>query len=281
MQMNTSASDDFDTTRRKWRVASRVTKYAALQGWIDAGERLGISTIADEVRGTPVLDLGVGAGRTAWLMRLLTDDYVGVDWSPEMVVACHAGYPGLDVRQGDARNLSFVRDGSIKLVFFSYNGIDYNDHDGRVQAMAEISRVLRPDGIVAYSTFSKNGPLYGERPWTLNSGRMGRSHVRALVSFIVRLPAQLPQYRTRYANWWKNKNKAKDHGEWAIAPAAHLDFELVHFTTATAERDLLATAGLTMSQIITRDGVLIDVNASTVETPWFFVVARKSRTDGN
>ncbi len=274
--METSASADFDTTRGKWRVPSRVTRYASLQGWIDAGERLGICTIADEVRGQPVLDLGVGAGRTTWLMRLLTDDYVGVDWSPEMVAACRAGAPGLDVRQGDARDLSFLRDASIKFVFFSYNGIDYNDHDGRVQAMAEISRVLRPDGILAYSTLSKNGSLYGERPWTLGSGQAGHSHVRSVVSFLVHLPTRLPEYRTRYANWWTNRNKAKDHGDWAIAPTAHLDFALVHFTTIAAERSLLDSAGLAISRIFTRDGLLVDVNASTVETPWFFVVARKA-----
>ncbi len=274
--LETTVSTDFDATRQKWNVRSRVNRYASLESWIDAGERLGIGTIADEVRGTPILDLGVGAGRTTSLMRLLTDDYVGVDWSPEMVAASRARYPGTDFRQGDARDLSFLPDASIKLVFFSYNGFDYNDHDERAQAMAEVCRILSPDGILAYSTLSKDGPLYGERPWKPGSGRTRRSELLAVASYLFHLPARWHKCRTEYANWSTNRSQAKDYGEWAIAPSAHVDFALVHFSTIEAERSLLGTAGLTIADVFTSDGRHIDPYASSVETGWFFVIARKA-----
>src|SRR5271165_2125911 len=74
----------------RWSQASTVRSYQELGGWIDAGERTVLMSLADEVRGEPILDLGVGGGRTTDFFRLLTttDRYVGVDWSSAMVAAC-------------------------------------------------------------------------------------------------------------------------------------------------------------------------------------------------
>ncbi|MDQ1322424.1 MAG: hypothetical protein QG655_3671 [Actinomycetota bacterium] len=54
-----------------------VEDYDAFQGWNEKGEMRVLMSIATEVRGKPVLDVGVGTGRTTSLLRLLTDDYVG------------------------------------------------------------------------------------------------------------------------------------------------------------------------------------------------------------
>jgi SAM-dependent methyltransferase len=92
--------------RREYRRASIVERLRIREGWIDRAERLLINQIADEVRAQPLLDIGVGGGRTAWMLRLLSADYVAVDWSPEMVETCRLEYPGVDFRECDARDLS-------------------------------------------------------------------------------------------------------------------------------------------------------------------------------
>ena len=71
----------------------------------DAGERVAIAAIREEVRGKPILDLGVGTGRTIPLFAPLTHDYRGIDYLQAMVDECRARYPAARVDLGDARDL--------------------------------------------------------------------------------------------------------------------------------------------------------------------------------
>jgi SAM-dependent methyltransferase len=272
----TTLSGSFDQSRDAWRMRPRVQKYGTLQGWIDDAERIAINSLADEVRGSPILDLGVGAGRTAWLLRLLTSDYVGVEWSQEMVEVYQAMYPSLDVRQGDARDLSQFPANKFKMVFFSYNGIDYNNHEDRQRVLTGIHRVLLPGGIFAYSTVSKNGSMYGKPPWHVSSGRSPRAQVRAAVSFVLKLPRRLSEYPRLYANWWTERKRAEDHGDWATSPVAHADFRLMHFTTVDAERRALAGSGFVPAEFLTSEGCPLAEDIGTTASDWFFVVARKA-----
>ena len=83
---------------------------------------------ADRARGEPVLDLGVGGGRTTSLLRLLHDDYIENRVTPELVPRC-AGNDTQEegIRLGDARSLVGIDSGSKGLVTFSNNGIDAVD----------------------------------------------------------------------------------------------------------------------------------------------------------
>jgi SAM-dependent methyltransferase len=255
--------------KQAWRVPSRVERYRALQGWIDDGERSAFMSIADEVRAQPILDLGVGAGRTTAFMRLLTDAYVAVDSSPEMVAAARAVFPGLDVRHGDARDLSEFPSATYSLVLFSYNGIDYLDHDGRLRVYDEVRRVLRPGGIFAYSTFSKDSHLYGQRPWFQGPWP---PTVRRVARGLVDAPRRLPRLPALYANWWKSHRASEDHGGWGTAPVAALDFELVHFTTVRFEQTTLAERGFGVRKMLDRRG---SSTSARCDDPWFFVLAEK------
>jgi hypothetical protein len=46
---------------------------------LQAPERVVLRRVAPDVRGGPILDLGVGAGRTTPYLRSLSDDYLGID----------------------------------------------------------------------------------------------------------------------------------------------------------------------------------------------------------
>jgi SAM-dependent methyltransferase len=126
-----------------------------------------------------LLDLGVGAGRTVEPLRsFVTKNYIGVDFSPEMIAICRERFPSVDFRIGDARDLSMFSTGSFDVVFFSFNGIDYVDQAGRLAILAEVHRVLRPGGAFVFSSHNRDArpvPLWRTRfvwfvfhlPWIL------------------------------------------------------------------------------------------------------------------
>lgn len=257
-----------------WRARSLVEKYQGMHGWIDEGERVVINSIADEVRCQGILDLGVGAGRTAWLLRLLTADYVALDWSPEMVSACRSLYPGIDVRRGDARDLSEFPAARFKLVLFSYNGIDNLGHEDRMRVLDAVERVLQPDGLFVYSTLSKLGSAYMERPLLAAKRRDGEPAVKFASRRLYGLLSRGTEYRRALKLWQRAKASAQDNGEWAVAPLAAINFEMAHFTTMTGEMKALTERGFQVVRVIADNGRSLAGDASGCT--WFHVIARKS-----
>ena len=112
--------------------------------WLCVGERLLVGRLARGARGGPLLDIGVGGGRTVGLLRLITDDYVAIDYSPQMVAAARAAHPDADIRLGDGRDLSMFGDAHFSAVVFSFNGVDNVRHEDRARIFSEMHRVLRP-----------------------------------------------------------------------------------------------------------------------------------------
>lgn len=99
-----------------------------------------------------VLDVGCGAGRTTKPLAEMGFDVVGIDLSEEMIRAARAIFPELDFRVSDATALEYPSD-EFDYVLFSHNGIDYiHPESKRRQALEELRRVLRPDGILVFST---------------------------------------------------------------------------------------------------------------------------------
>src|SRR5580692_11607097 len=125
------------TNQSSWTAQGPVQHLASLQGFTDEGERAAYWRIADEVRNQPILDLGVGPGRTISLLRSLTESYVAIDYLPAMVEVARRKFPFDDVDVGDARDLSRFGDGSFALVVFSYSGIDAVDHEDRRRVLRE------------------------------------------------------------------------------------------------------------------------------------------------
>src|SRR5512142_6987 len=115
------APDPDALNRATWSDERTLAEFVTLEGWTDAGERVALARVAPDVRGRPILDVGVGAGRSASILQLLSDDYVGIDYTPAMVEAFRRNHPRLTVYEADARDLSRFDDGRFALVYFSFN----------------------------------------------------------------------------------------------------------------------------------------------------------------
>jgi SAM-dependent methyltransferase len=158
--MSQTVQDEIN--RKAWRSGGARRLFGALAGYTDPGEAGALAYIADEVRGQPLLDVGVGGGRTVPLLRRLSDDYTAVDYTAELVDICRHNHPGVRVLHADARDLSAFEDDSFALVMFSWNGIDAVDPVGRQAILREFARVLRPGGILLFSSHNMLGPGYRE-----------------------------------------------------------------------------------------------------------------------
>ena len=115
-----------------------------------------IDAVAPAATSGRILDIGVGTGRTTEALRALSRDYVGVDYSSEMIRAARQRYPDVDFQCTDARDLSEFPSGSIDLVWFSFNGIDYVSHEDRLQILKEIYRVTAPGGLFCFSSHNRD-----------------------------------------------------------------------------------------------------------------------------
>jgi ubiquinone/menaquinone biosynthesis C-methylase UbiE len=115
------------------------------------------------LEGKKILDIGVGGGRTALHLSKLTDDYVGIDYSPEMVKGCQLKFPEMTFLECDARDLAPFQSESFDVVLFSWNGIDYVNHENRIRILQEVARVLKPSGYFIFSChnrdFMSKGPM--------------------------------------------------------------------------------------------------------------------------
>jgi SAM-dependent methyltransferase len=103
----------------------------------------------------PVLELGSGPGRVTRVLVQLSPNVTALDISERMVEACRRNVPEAHSELGDLRDLSRFADGAFRAVVGANNVIDVLGDDARREALAEMARVLTPDGILLFSSHNQ------------------------------------------------------------------------------------------------------------------------------
>ncbi len=122
--------------------------------------------------GKDVLDIACGEGYGSAMLARSAKSVCGVDIAEEAVDHARKTYgaiSGLSFLVGDAAAIPML-DASVDLIV-SYETIEH--HDRHFEMLAEIRRVLRPDGILVIS--SPNRPIYSEA-----EGQHNEFHVKEL-----------------------------------------------------------------------------------------------------
>lgn len=212
-----------------------------------------------------LLDIGVGAGRTAAHLAGAAMDYVGIDYAAAMVQACHERfaaapwYSPARFREADVRALPFENE-HFEIVLFSFNGLDHVLPPQRALALAECHRVLKPGGWFIHSGHNLS--------WFDGSGLLPRS--RGWRDW-------LGQYR--YLKAMKQINaghgRSRSVDETALRDPPH--GLLLHYARPSAHLRELRSAGLVDARVFDRRGREITrssrLNAN--RDTWLYYLSRR------
>lgn len=107
----------------------------------------------------PVLDVGCGVGRVSHLLHERGYDVTGIDVSEPLVAEARSLFPDIDFHVEDVRETPFDSK-SFEYIIFSYFGIDYlRPQAERIAALREMFRLLKPGGVLVFSSHNSWHPL--------------------------------------------------------------------------------------------------------------------------
>jgi SAM-dependent methyltransferase len=229
------AFDVSEFNRREYE-KSGITKAYQKAPYLFPGERSAVARIENEIHGGKLLDVGIGGGRTTPILLGLSPDYLGIDYSGEMVRIARERFPQADIRRMDARDLSGLGSGVFDFVLFSNNGIDSVSHADRLLVLRNIREVLKPSGWFAFSSHNLDGPI--RRFTGLQWPKASRSIRRTLGEF--------HRFFLDCVHFRKLRHHEIRNNEYAVLnDCAHNYSLLTYYVTMEAQRVQLREAGLT------------------------------------
>jgi len=218
----------------------------------------------DAIYNKSMLDIGCGAGRTTHYLSRFTNQYRAVDYSEKMVHTCHQTYPDVNISQNDVRDLSDFDDASFDCAMFSYNGIDYLDHESRLQGLREIHRVLKDDGLFIFSTHNRD--FLDKLPcpefeFSLNP---------------IGLLRNLKDYIAANKSYRKNHSMQDINNEFQIIVDPSNGFRLLtYYISIEKQLQQLQNIGLKVIDLFDLRGNPLDTSSTAKNSCWVYYVVRK------
>lgn len=149
-----------DRNQQTYKSLSVVKYYAQLIA-LQPAEATVLKLFQSQLENMKMLDIGVGGGRTTQHFANLVAEYIGIDYSQNMITACQKRFSADPNRTTfqvcDARDLSRFEDNYFDFILFSFNGIDYISDADRLQVFKEIKRVGKPGGYFYFSSHNLAG----------------------------------------------------------------------------------------------------------------------------
>jgi SAM-dependent methyltransferase len=159
--------------------------------------------------GQRILDIGVGAGRTARFLAPGAKRYVGIDYAQAMVDKCREVFPDLEFLCVDATDMSRFESASFDVVVFSFNGLGTLPSDeAREKCLAECARVLAPGGTFIFSLHNPRFVIY---PALLDNVGVLKKAWR--LTYAARQTSRNLYHRLSTGAFWKGSGYVVDPGQ--------------------------------------------------------------------
>jgi len=218
--------------------------------------------------GQPILDLGVGAGRTSSSLLEISQDYIGIDYVKEMVDNCRKKFPNVRFEQADARDMSQFADNSFYMIFFSLNGISMVDHEGRLKILSEVRRLLKPGGYFLFSTYNQDNKDY-QKLLHLPRFQMAKNPIK----FAVRGSRFIKELGTSVINRARYKKLEVHLPDYSMVnDKCHNYATMLYYITQDNMKKQLRDSGFS-GEIKTFDLSGKQINGSTLDDSIFYVVS--------
>ena len=248
------------------RTWERLSGAYATQLALTPPERVLLSRLRGRWAEIDMLDLGVGAGRTAYTFAAITRDYVGLDFAPGMIERARRVVPE-DARTHfavhDARDLSPWHGRGFGVVLFSFNGLDAVPPEDRDAVVGEVRKVIADDGLFAFSAHSLDALPFEvslRRPSLHAPIRTTYRSARRAIG-LARANRQVDLARARARGWTLVRDEAHD-------------FSLVLcYVSAAHQVAQLASAGFEHCEVLDMRGRPVDPEAPGRD-PHLFYLAR-------
>jgi len=117
--------------------------------WLGQITRNGTEDLLDAAgvrAGDKVVDIACGPGYVAGAAAVRGAEALGLDISPAMVAEAKINFPGADFKIGNAEHLDLM-DNSVDASICAFGLLHFADAD---RAIAEVARILKPDGRYAF-----------------------------------------------------------------------------------------------------------------------------------
>jgi len=118
-------------------------------------EKTVLRILKNKLKNMRMLDIGVGGGRTTHFFAPLVKQYLGIDYSEQMINACKKRYLNfpdkISFKLCNAKSMEILKSNYFDFILASSNGLDYMPHNDRIKAFKEIKRVGKKGGYFFFS----------------------------------------------------------------------------------------------------------------------------------
>ncbi|ODS31628.1 MAG: putative methyltransferase [Candidatus Scalindua rubra] len=218
----------------------------------------------DSIIDKHVLDIGCGTGRTTMILKNLSKNYTGLDYSLDMIESCKKRFKNVRFIHGDVRKMDEFEDSEFDYVMFSFNGLDSINHDDRLKGLWEIHRVLKQDGLFVFSSHNRNHRHAISRP----KMPLPTTPCKQVEHFMKFVKSSL--------NHLINRNHQKFENEYAIInDVAHNYAMLTYYIDKRDQISQLKDIGFEAIEMYDTNGNILNLDSDDKDSAWIYYVARK------
>ncbi|MBM3243045.1 MAG: class I SAM-dependent methyltransferase [Candidatus Omnitrophica bacterium] len=232
---------------------------------LQKAEEFIMSYVRKDILNKSILDIGVGTGRTTPYLIEISQDYIGIDYSLEMVKYCKAKYSNIKFLHCDARDMAIFNNQQFDFVFFSFNGIDYVAHEDRIFILKEVYRVLKENGIFAFSSHNIDS-------------KITRAYDTSNILFSINpytMLGNIYRYLLGITNHLKNKRfEVYSHNYSIINDSGNNYCFLTYYISKEKQFEQLKDIGFSSVEVVSLNGSLVDVYSED-KHPWIYYIARR------